>query len=308
MDSFSPVTPQGGSIAALFTLVMVLSAGVFLIVAGLVTYVVLRFHGRPGDPDPPQVAGNKRIEIAWTAAPVILLAVLFVLTVQTMGTVEAEAPPDALRIRVVGFQWWWRYEYPDLGVVTANELRVPVGVPLRLELHSGDVIHSFWVPRFGWKKDATPGRTTDLTMRIDQEGIYDGACTEYCGTQHAWMRISVVAESRERFDAWVQQQRQPAATPAQGAAARGMQVFHQNTCVNCHAVRGTAASAEVGPDLTHFGSRTTLGAGVLENTADNLRRWLRDPHQIKPGVLMPGYNDLSADELDALVKYLRELR
>jgi cytochrome c oxidase subunit II len=305
-DSFRPVTTQGTRIASLFTLVMVLSALVFLLVAGLLVYFVVRYRGRAGDEDPAQVEGNRKLEIFWTATPALLLAVIFVLTLQTMSNVDA-ASPSALRIRAIGHQWWWEYQYADLGVMTANELHVPVGVPLQIELEGADVIHSFWVPQFGWKKDMIPGKTNVMWVQAEQPGVYDGVCTEYCGTQHAWMRIRVLAEPSDRFDEWIAQQRQQAAAP-QGPAARGQQVFLGNTCVNCHAVGGTTANARVGPDLTHVGSRTTIGAGVVENTPDMLRQWVRNAHDLKPGVLMPAYNSLSDDDLAALVQYLTELK
>jgi cytochrome c oxidase subunit 2 len=224
-----------------------------------------------------------------------------------MSNVDA-ASPSALRIRAVGHQWWWEYQYPDLGVATANELHVPLGVPLQIELDGADVIHSFWVPQFGWKKDMIPGKTNVMWVQPEQPGVYDGVCTEYCGTQHAWMRIRVVVEPSERFDAWIAQQRQPAAAAQGPATARGQQVFLSNTCVNCHAIGGTTATARVGPDLTHVGSRTTIGAGLVENTPDTLRQWVRNAHDLKPGVLMPAYNSLSGDDLDALVQYLMELK
>jgi cytochrome c oxidase subunit II len=303
LASFDPVTPQGASISDLFVLALIPTALIFLLVVGVLIAAIVRFRGRPGDADPPQVEGNRRLELAWTAAPAFLLAVFFVLTVRTMSSVNAESP-SAMRVEVVGHQWWWEYRYPDLNVVTANELHVPVGVPLRLELTSNDVIHSFWAPQFGWKKDAIPGQTNTMPVQIDQPGVYDGTCTEYCGTQHAWMRVRVVAQSTDEFNAWVQQQQQPAPSSQDPTAARGQQVFTGSTCVNCHTLRGTAANGQVGPDLTHFGSRSIIGAGVLENTPDNLRQWISNPQAIKPGVLMPGYSSLSDDDLTALVTYL----
>jgi cytochrome c oxidase subunit II len=224
------------------------------------------------------------------------------LTVRTMATVEAEAA-SPLRVRVIGHQWWWEYEYPDLGIVTANELHVPVGRPVRLELESADVVHNFWIPQFGWKKDNTPNHVTPMNVVVDEPGVFDGACTEFCGTQHAWMRIRAVASPPEQFEAWVARNQQP----APGAAPRGQQVFQQHTCVNCHAIQGVGG-ARVGPDLSHFGSRTTIGAGVLENTPENLRAWLIDPQRSKPGALMPGYVDLPDDDLRALVDYLEGLK
>lgn len=308
IDSFNPVTRQGLSIANLFVVALIVSAVIFLLVVGLLTYILVRYRGQPGEQDPPQVHGNKQLEIAWTAAPALILVVLFVLALQTMSAVNATAPA-AIRIKVIGHQWWWEYQYPDQGIVTANELHLPAGVPVRLELEGADVIHSFWVPQLGWKKDAIPGQTNDMSVQFDQAGVYDGACTEYCGLQHAWMRVRVVAEPPERFDAWVERQRLAAAArPRSDTALHGQELFLVHTCVNCHAVRGTSAVAKVGPDLTHFGSRSTIGAGVVANTPENLRRWVREVQAVKPGVLMPNYKHLSEDDLTALVDYLGGLK
>jgi cytochrome c oxidase subunit II len=306
MDSFDPISPQGLAISNLFNVALVLSGVVFLVVASVLAYAVTRFRGQPGDPEPPQLEGNRRLEILWTAIPLLLLAAMFFLVLRTMGTVNAE-PPSALRVRVIGHQWWWEFQYPEQGVVTANELHLPLGEASRLELEADDVIHSFWVPHLGWKKDTIPGKTNVMVVEPDRAGIYDGACTEYCGVQHAWMRIRVEAEPGDRFEAWVREQ-QAGAAPPSGGAVRGEEIFFRNTCVNCHAVRGTAATQQVGPDLTHFGGRSTIGAGVLENTPANLRRWVREVQSVKPGALMPDYSDLSDAELDALVEYLEGLK
>jgi len=307
IDSFAPVTPQGRAISDLFVVTLVLSALVFLLVVGVLAYVLVRFRERPNDAEPRQIHGNTRLEIGWTIAPVLLLVVLFFMTIQTQRAVEAEAP-GALRVRVIGHQWWWEYQYPDLGLITANELHLPVGRPLRLELEGADVIHSYWVPQLGWKKDTIPGKTNDIWVQFDQAGVYDGACTEYCGAQHAWMRVRLVAEPADQFDAWAEQQRRPSPAPANDTLRRGQAVFLQNTCVNCHAVAGTLANARVGPDLSHFGSRTTIGSGVLENTPENLRRWLAEVQRVKPGALMPNYNTLPDDDMRALVDYLEGLK
>jgi cytochrome c oxidase subunit 2 len=305
-DSFNPVTRQGATINDLWLWTLFPSALVLLLVGGLLLYIIIRFRGRPGEPDPPQISGNRRLEIFWTATPALILAVFFILVVRTMRAVDAESP-SALRVQVLGHQWWWEYQYPDLGVVTADELRLPAGEPATLELTGADVIHSFWVPQFGWKRDAIPGKSNLLPVQVDRPGVYDGACTEYCLTQHAWMRIRVVAEPREQFEAWICQQQQPA-RPSAGLAARGQQVFLTNTCVNCHAIAGTGASARIGPDLSHLGSRSILGSGVVENTPDNLSRWIKNVQDVKPGVLMPAYQTLPDDDLRALVEYLEGLK
>jgi cytochrome c oxidase subunit 2 len=266
----------------------------------------VRFRARDADGpvEPRQVEGNRRLEVAWTVAPSLLLAGVFVAVVQTMRSVEA-TPADAQRLRIVGHQFWWEFQYPDRGVVTANELHVPVGVPLRVDLESVDVIHSFWVPQFGWMRDAVPGKLNQMSLLVQRAGAYDGGCNQYCGAQHAWMRERIFADAPEQFESWAQEQSQPAAP----SSLPGQQVFLQNTCVSCHAIRGLA-NAQVGPDLTHLGSRQTLAGGVLPNTPDgqNLRRWIRDPQEIKPGVLMPSFHNLTDQELTDLVAYLESLR
>jgi cytochrome c oxidase subunit II len=303
MESFDPVTRQAVEITNLFNAELVVSALLLALVLSWLVLALVRFRARPGDnTEPPQVHGNPRLELAWTIAPAVTLGIVFIVVVLTMRSVDA-VPSGAQQVRVIGHQWWWEFQYPDLGVVTANELHVPVGTPLQVNLDSVDVIHSFWVPRFGMMRDAVPGRTNQMSIFVQRAGIFDGSCTQYCGRQHAWMRIRIVAEPREQFDAWAAQQ----AGPATLAGAPGQQLFVRNTCVNCHTIRGVSA-ANVGPDLTHLGSRATLGAGVIDNTPDNLRRWIRDASSIKPGVLMPAFADLSEAELNALVDYLEGLR
>jgi cytochrome c oxidase subunit II len=307
IDSFATVTPQGASIVSLFVLALIPSALILAIVVGVIAVVLVRDRDRPGAPEPAQIEGHRTLEIAWTAIPLLLLAVFFGLMLRTMQTVNAE-PGPALRVQVIGHQWWWEFRYPDLGIVTANELHVPVGQPVRFELMSGDVIHSFWVPRIGWKKDAIPGTTTVMSVEVDQPGIYDGACTEYCGTQHAWMRIRVVAQPADQFAAWTSAQQAPATASQDPVAARGQQLFLANTCVSCHTVAGTSAAGTVGPNLTHIGSRATLGGGVAELAPANLQQWIRDPHALKPGVLMPAYGSFAPDDLAALAAYLDSLK
>ena len=302
-ESFAPITPQGTVIANLFWLALAISALIFTLVVGVLVTALVRGRARPGDPDPEQIHGNRTLEIAWTAVPALVLAVMFVLTVRTMNTVNAE-PASPLRVQVIGHQWWWEYRYPDLGIVTANELYLPVGTPARLELTSRDVIHSYWVPQIGWKKDVVPGKLNTMNVRADQPGVYEGACSEYCGTQHAWMRLRVSAQSPADFDAWARGQQGPATAPSDPSQTRGLELFTSNSCASCHTIAGTSAAGQAGPDLSHVGSRATLGAGVLENSPEALQRWIRAPQAIKPGVLMPGYPNLSDADLAALAAYL----
>jgi len=303
MQSFDPATQQGLSITNLFWLELAISAVLMAIVIAWMVVALVRFRARPGEAiEPPQTYGNRTMELIWTIVPALTLAVVFFLVVQTMRSVEAAAP-GAQTVRVIGHQWWWEYEYPDLQVVTANELHVPLGTPLVLNLQSVDVIHSFHVPRFGWMRDTVPGKTNLMPVTVTVPGTFDGTCNQYCGLQHAWMRVIVRAEPPDQFNAWVQQQRQSVVA----SGVRGEQVFLQNTCVNCHAIRGLPAVGHVGPDLTHLGSRSSLGTGVIDNTPDGLRRWIRNASAVKPGVLMPSYANLSDQDLGALADYLESL-
>jgi cytochrome c oxidase subunit 2 len=304
MESFDPVTRQGLEITNLFGIELVISGLLLALVLGWLILALVRFRAAPDDPtEPPQVHGNRRLEIVWTAVPALTLVVVFVLVVRTMASVDA-TPPNAQQLQVIGRQWWWEFRYPGLGVVTANELHVPVGTGLQVSLSSPDVIHSFWVPQFGMMRDAVPGKTNQMAITVERPGTFVGACNQFCGVQHAWMRVRVVAQPREQFEAWVAQQ----AAAAASGGSRGQQVFMSNTCVSCHTIRGVSTAAEVGPDLTHFGSRTTLGAGVADNSPDNLRRWIRDPGDFKPGVLMPAFGNLSDADLAALADYLLSLK
>lgn len=305
MESFDPVTRQGLSITNLFWLELGLSGALLVLVFGVMIVTLMRFRARSGDTgEPPQVHGNNRLELIWTATPVATLAVIFVLVVATMRTVDAEQP-NAQPLVITGHQWWWQYTYPDQHIVTANELHVPVGSPLQLSLESADVIHSFHVPNFGWMQDLVPGKTNRMSVMVVRPGTYDGACNQYCGLQHAWMRLRVVAEPQDQFNTWIAAQ----AAPVSSNGSRGEQVFLQQTCVACHTIRGlSGATGTVGPDLTHVGGRSTLGAGVIDNTQDNMRAWISDPREIKPGVLMPAFSSLPPGDLEALAQYLESLK
>ena len=304
MQTFDPVTLQGPSITFLFGLEVVISAVLLIGVLVCVGLAVTRFRAQTDDGvEPPQVHGNRALEILWTAMPAAILIVVFVLVIGTMRIVDA-APADAQPLDVIGHQWWWEYSFPNGGVITANELHVPVGVPLRINLQSVDVIHSFYVPQFGWMRDTVPGKVNQMSIQVERSGTYNGTCNQFCGLQHAWMRVVVVAEPPDVFSAW-QQREQQAASPG---GTRGEQVFLQNTCVSCHTIRGVSAQSNVGPDLTHLGSRATLGTGVVPNTPDALRQWIRNASAVKPGVLMPAFQNLSDADLSALVEYLESLK
>lgn len=309
-EAMSPVTSRGSDVNGLFIWSTVLGTLVVLALAAWLGFTLVRYRHRPGGAVAPHSGNDGKMQLIWTGALLAFFAVLAIFMVRTLRAVDA--PPDAaaMEVRVIGHQWWWEYQYPELGLTTANELHVPVGRPLRLRIETADVIHSFWVPRFGWKMDGIPNNPNDIVVQVDEAGVYDGVCTEFCGAQHAWMRVRVVAEAPADFDTWVNEQQQPA-TVAQGDVVQaGMEVFLTNSCVSCHTVRfpsGDETTGGIGPDLTHVGSRAMLGSGVLTNTPENMRDWIQNPDQIKPGVLMPPFNDLTDQELDALVRYLESL-
>jgi cytochrome c oxidase subunit II len=302
----NPASPLARGISDIFVIALLMSVGVLALVWALLAYCIVRFRARPGDPLPRQVQGNTRLEIGWTVAPALVLAVLAAIELPHIFAAEAR-PPNAVNVVATGNRFWWEFEYPDLGVLTANELHLPTGVPMRVQLKSADVIHGFWIPRLNGKTDMTPGWTNDTVLYTDQADTYLGQCTELCGLQHAWMLLRVIAEPRDRFDAWVARERAPAAAPADDLARRGQQLFDTNACGNCHTIRGTPAAGRAAPDLTHVGSRETLAAGALRNTPEDLHRWLDNPQAIKPGAMMPTFR-LSDDELAALTAYLGSLK
>jgi cytochrome c oxidase subunit 2 len=305
---FDPNSPLASSITTLLIVTLVIGSIVFLIVLGPTLYSYIRFRVRPGDDEEPyQNLGNTPMEITWTVTPAVLLAALFGLTLMTMHRSDPPIPENAQPdLIVTGHQWWWEVQYPDSGIVTANEIHIPTGKQLLVQVDSADVIHDFSVPQLGRKVDATPGYTSHIWLQADKPGTYLGSCNEFCGAQHAWMRIRVIAQPPTDFAAWEQGQKQVPTIPTTGDGATGAQLFQSLTCSNCHNISGTAANAHIGPDLTHVGSRETLAAGVLDNTPDNLATWLSNPQAVKPGVHMPDLN-LTTDEVQSLVAYLENL-
>lgn len=309
---FKPVTTPGKQEYDAAMLSIWVCAAIFVIVVSLLTYTLIRFRRRSADDleEPPQVYGSNQIEAAWTVIPILIVFVLIMVTARVVAGVEdAPAPPNAIRATIIGHQWWWEIEYPALGVVTANELNIPesgtVDQPSFLKLQSVDVIHSFWIPQLGGKVDLIPNRNNEIWVDPKVTGTFLGNCAEYCGTQHANMLIRAIVRPKAEFEQWVESQRLPAVNDSSVAAQRD--VFESLSCVNCHTVRGTPASGKFGPDLTHLMSRSTLASGMIPNTRENLRAWLKDPQAIKPGCLMPGMQ-LSDPQLDALVAYLVTLK
>lgn len=307
VNSLHSITDRGDKVVWLTNLSFILSFIVMALVFVLLIFILLRFRGG-GEASGRE--GNKRLEIIWTAIPAALLVVLFVLTIRTVLDVSDDHAEgaDVLHVTVTGNQWWWNIEYPDLGITTATELHLPVDRPVEITLQAGDVIHSLWIPEIGWKLDNIPGKTNTLNFTLNQTGIYDGACAEFCGVQHAWMRLQLYAQSTDEFAAWSKSQAMPATVPSDQLSQAGAATFLAQSCASCHTITGVSAQGNVGPNLTHFGRRTTIGSGVIANTDDNLRAWLKNPDAIKPGVLMPRFDALSDEDINALVAYLEGLK
>jgi len=305
---FAPASTPAQTIFDLSMMVIALVVAIFVIVGGLIAYSVVKFRKRRNDDgrEPAQVYGSQQVELAWTIIPVITVLVLFLATARAVLAVQgASKPKDAVEVTVVGHQFWWEYQYPGKKVVTANELHVPVGEKTFLKLLSADTDHSFWVPRLGGKTDLVPNHPNQMWIEPRETGLFLGQCAQYCGTQHGMMLLRIYVDSRTDFDRWLKEQATLAR--ADDAFAEGRKIFEQTACINCHAVAGTAANGRFGPDLTHLMSRETLGAGVVRNTPENLRRWIRRPDDFKPGSLMPPMG-LTEQQLDAVTTYLASLR
>lgn len=315
--SLQPQGPAAATMAELWWLMLALGTGVFVLFA-LLLWRGLRRDGdddaspRPSSDEPDTGAGAGRWLLGGgVVLPLVVIGIVFAATIAAMRALPVVAEGgDGLVVEVTGHQWWWEVTYPDHGVVTANEIHVPAGEPVTFRLTSADVIHSFWVPALGGKMDLLPEDTNTLVLRADTPGRYRGDCAEFCGLQHARMGLTVVAEPAADFESWIDAQSRPAASPDGEAAIRGRDTFLGADCVTCHTIAGVATASgdesELGPDLTHLASRLTLAAGVLENTPENLRRWIADPHRFKPGVDMEPA-DLSDDQLADLVGYLQDL-
>jgi cytochrome c oxidase subunit 2 len=269
--------------------VLVVSLVIFLIVTLAVALGAHRYRGKEGDAEPRQIFGHKKLELIWTIIPACIVVTILALSGRVMGKVEAPSniKPDLI---VTAHQWWWEAFYTATGARAANEIHIPVGKKWLVDLESADVIHDFWTPNLAPKMDVIPGHPNRIWLEADRPGTYAGACAEFCGAQHAWMRFFVIAEPAAEFEAWEQRQLQP--MTAEAAALPGRKVFQEMMCVNCHEVGGVAAgtNATAGPDLTHVAGRATLAGGVLTNSEANLELWLQDPQAIKPACLMPNFH------------------
>jgi cytochrome c oxidase subunit II len=294
------------SILGVYKIITWATAIIGVLVFTLLAIVLVRYRDRPGAGVPRQIHGHTVLEISWTIAPALILLIIAIPTIQVIfRTQSAAAPKNALAVTVRGWQWWWEFRYPSLEVATANELHLPVGRPVVLTLEGPDVIHSFWVPHLGGKRDVVPGRLNRITLTPDAPGEYYGQCAEYCGTSHANMMLRVIVQEPAAFDAWVVAQKAPAPEPT-GDAGAGKEVFARNACVGCHTIRGVS-SGVLGPDLTHFGSRALFGAGLWPTTVDRVVAWLKDPPALKPGSKMPNLH-LTDAEARALAVYLTSLK
>ncbi len=304
--ALSPASPNAALVSDLFFVLFAIALVVFVVVESLLFFSVIRFRRKKADEMPAQIHGNPKLEMIWTTIPALVLVVVFWLTWQTLISLAA-IPPNAMNVKVTGYQWWWRVEYPDLGIVTANEIYVPAGQDILFTLNSNDVIHSFWVPELGGKMDMIPGHTNRLWLRPTKVGIYQGQCAEFCGTAHAQMRFTMNVAPVDQFNAWVAQQKLPAPAPTTDQTRQGLQLMTTVGCQACHAINGTSARGILGPDLTHIASRKTIAAGMLPLNAENLRAWIRDPAAEKPGTKMPKV-PLDDKTLDALTAYLLTLK
>jgi cytochrome c oxidase subunit 2 len=307
--TLAPRSDLGVTVDKLFTDIFWWAVVVFAIVEGLLLFVIIRYRQREGGGRPSRLHGHTALEIGWTLAPALILVFIAVPTMRTIFATAARAPAGALRVEVIGHQWWWEYRYPELGIVTANEMHLPLGKPVELEMTSADVIHSFWAPGLGGKRDLTPGRITRIAFTADSLGEVAGQCAEFCGASHANMRLRVVVESDSAFAAWAVRQKGDAAVPVRGSEAeRGQQAFARGACIACHTIAGLPqARGTVGPNLTHVASRTTLAGAMLPNTTEWLRRWIANAPGLKPGSLMPAM-PLPDEQLTALVAYLQSLQ
>src|SRR6266704_2768631 len=310
---FAPESTPAKTIANLSVFVLVITAIIFVVVFTLLVYSVTKFRGNAANADrePAQVYGSTQIELAWTIIPILIVVVLFMATARVIHAIHvAPWPAEAVEVTAIGHQLWWDFQYPKLGIVTANELHVPVSdaahpTPTFLKLLSADTDHSFWVPQLAGKTDLIPNHPNGTWIDPHETGLFLGQCAQYCGTQHAKMLLRVYVDTPEDFNAWVRGQQEPAKGDEKEAAGR--HVFETTACLNCHAITGTNGTGRFGPDLTHLMSRRTIASGAAENSAQNLRLWIQNPDSIKPGSLMPAMK-LSDADLDALVRYLETLQ
>lgn len=349
--TIDPVTDFGDQIHSLYVTVFWWTMLILVIVWGILAYVIARYRAREGAPHPKQIHGHLGLEIGWTIGPALIVIFITIPTIQTVFATQRPLSDDALTVEVTGHRYWWDFYYPEYDVRIANDLYLPTERPVTLRLHSNDVIHSFWIPRIGGKRDVNPRvavregepKYNYLFFTVHEPGVYLGQCAEFCGDSHTWMGMRAIVQEEGDFLRWVETMRTPPAShlalgaapavPAEGEegvpapaidplVAEGGQVFNQSLCTLCHVTQGPGIGIPLGPNLTHFGSRATIAAGMMENNYENLVRWISDPQGVKPGAIMPGVNygasaaggmeypatGLSEDQVRAVAAYLLSLK
>lgn len=347
-SSIHPTSDFASVIHELYVDIFWWTLGILVVVWVALAYILVRFRARPDQPIPKQIHGHMGLEIGWTVAPALIVVAIAIPTIQAVFSTQQGDPENALVVDVIGHQYWWEFRYPDSGLVTANEVHIPVNRPVSFRISSADVIHSFWVPMLGGKRDANPVRLRPegedpeynwIHLTAAETGTFWGQCAEFCGASHSLMGFRVVVESDQEFAAWQAELAEPVTAPETAAAdtteageapqapvqtaqidplvEQGRAIFHSQTCVACHAIAGTNAQGEIAPNLTLLGQRSSLAAGWLENTPENLVRWITAPQDIKPGALMPGVNvpggnwpatNLTEEQVQAVAAYLFSLR
>jgi cytochrome c oxidase subunit II len=306
-STLTPRSSAAGEISTVWWIMLVGSALVFAIVVALLAVGLLRRRGTPPERRSPRSPGTTFVAISGIALPAVVLVALFLLMLHALPKTSPARAATRMEIDVVGRQWFWDVVYPESGVRTANEIHIPVGVPVDIRVTSRDVIHSLWVPELNRKIDVIPGRTNDVVFEADTAGVFRGQCAEFCGLQHAHMALYVVAEPESRFRQWLASESAPAAPPATVELERGQQIFLGSACEYCHRIAGTNASGKIGPDLTHLASRIALAAGTIPNSRGYLAGWILDPQHIKPGNKMPA-TQLQGPDVQLLLDYLESLR
>ena len=305
----NPASPISNHESNLYWIILIMALVVFVLVEGALILILFRDRKKSNDQQlPRQIYSNTRLEVIWTVIPILLVIALFIMTVQTVNAVAAPASLQSdLNVRVVGHRWWWEFDYPDLGIATANELHIPVGGTVQITLESVDVIHSFWIPQLSGKTDVVPGQHNTMWLTGDQVGEFLGQCAEFCGTQHAYMRFKVFVDSQADFDAWVANQQQPAYQPQTEDEQVGFKEIDSGACAACHSLDPSEINTDkVGPNLAHLFSRTTFAGGTFDLNEENLRSWLHDTQELKPG------NDMEItippQQIDQITAYLTHLK
>ena len=309
LDSLSPEGPYARTIDDLYWLTFWIAVAIFALVQTVLLVAVALFRDKPGKPEPKQIHGNIKLELLWTIIPVLILASIAIPTVRAIFDLAKE-PENAIKVEVIGHQWWFEFKYPDYGITTANILVIPEDTPIRLEMWSNDVMHNFWVPKLNGKKYLVPGQLTYLNLYADNPGEYWAQCGEYCGLSHSKMRARVISLNNSDFNDWVKNEQKEAQRPPEGTlAAEGEQVYLNAGCTQCHIVNGVwdIQGDRIAPNLSHVASRHVLGGASFENNPEDLSKWLANPAEIKPGTFMPNL-ELTEDEIVALIEYLGTLK